>query len=55
MTTANERRQRIQTTLLEFGQHQQLTFSSDENDKSQQDLESLSKNLVNEKARTIQI
>lgn len=50
-TTANERRQRIQLTLLEFGQNHQIIFSSDENEKSQQDLDSLAKNLVNEKVR----
>lgn len=50
-TTANERRQRIQLTLLEFGQNHQIIFSSDENEKSQQDLDSLAKNLINEKSK----
>ncbi len=49
MNNPDERRKRIHSTLVEFGQLHQLLTSSAENEKPQQDIDALTKNMVNEK------
>jgi hypothetical protein len=49
LTTPDERRQRIHSTLVEFGQIHQLLTSSDDKEKPQQDIDTLTKNMVHEK------
>jgi hypothetical protein len=49
LNNPDERRKRIHSTLVEFGQIHQLLTSSDENEKPQQDIDALTKNMVNEK------
>ncbi len=49
LNNPDERRKRIHSTLVEFGQIHQLFTSSDENEKSPQDIDALTKNMVNEK------
>ncbi|CAF1475219.1 unnamed protein product [Adineta steineri] len=48
---ADERRKRIHSTLVEFGQMHQLLDTSDGNEKPQQDVDALIKNMVNEKSK----
>jgi hypothetical protein len=45
----DERRKRIHSTLVEFGQMHQLLDTSGGNDKPQQDVDALIKNMVDEK------
>jgi len=49
LTNPNERHKRIHSTLVEFGQMHQLFSSPDDNEKPQQDITSLIKNMVDEK------
>ena len=49
LTNSDERRKRIHSTLVEFGQIHQLFTSSNENEKPQQDIDSLTKSMINEK------
>jgi hypothetical protein len=49
LNNPDERRKRIHSTLVEFGQMHQLIDSSSGNDKPQQDVNALIKNMVDEK------
>ncbi len=49
LNNPDERRKRIHSTLVEFDQIHQLLTSSDENEKPQQDIDALTKNMINEK------
>ncbi|UJR25743.1 hypothetical protein I4U23_007093 [Adineta vaga] len=51
LTNADERHKRIHSTLVEFGQIHQLLPSSDDKDKSPQDINTLIKNMVDEKSK----
>ncbi|CAF2041245.1 unnamed protein product [Rotaria magnacalcarata] len=51
LNTSDERRQRIDSTLVEFGQVHQLLASLDDNEKPQQDVNALIKNMVQEKSK----
>jgi hypothetical protein len=49
LNNPDERRKRIHSTLVEFGQMHQLLDTSGGNDKPQQDVDALIKNMVDEK------
>lgn len=49
LNTPDERRKRIHSTLVEFGQAHQLLTAVDDIEKPQQDVNALIKNMVNEK------
>ena len=49
MTNPDERRKRVHSTLVEFGQMHQLIDPTSGNDKPQQDVDALIKNMVDEK------
>ena len=49
LNNPDERRKRIHSTLVEFGQIHQLLTLTDENEKPQQDIDALNKYMVNEK------
>ncbi|CAF4696304.1 unnamed protein product, partial [Rotaria magnacalcarata] len=51
LNTSDERRKRIDSTLVEFGQVHQLLASLDDNEKPQQDVNALIKNMVQEKVK----
>ncbi|CAF4188686.1 unnamed protein product [Rotaria magnacalcarata] len=51
LNTSDERRKRIDSTLVEFGQVHQLLASLDDNEKPQQDVNALIKNMVQEKSK----
>ncbi|CAF2135450.1 unnamed protein product [Rotaria magnacalcarata] len=51
LNTSDERRKRIDSTLVEFGQVHQLLASLDANEKPQQDVNALIKNMVQEKSK----
>jgi len=49
LNNPNERRKRIHSALVEFGQMHQLLDTSGGNEKPQQDVDALIKNMVDEK------
>ncbi|CAF1187164.1 unnamed protein product [Adineta steineri] len=51
LNNSDERHKRIHSTLVEFGQIHQLLTSTDDHEKPQQDINSLVKNMVNEKSK----
>lgn len=51
LTNPDERRKRIHSTILEFGQTQQLIDTSTGTEKPQQDVDALIKNMVDEKSK----
>ncbi|CAF3519053.1 unnamed protein product [Rotaria socialis] len=51
LNTSDERRRRIHSTLVEFGQVHQLLASLDDDEKPQQDVNALIKNMVQEKSK----
>ncbi len=52
LNNPDERRKRIQSALVEFGQMHQLLDTSGGNEKPQQDVDALIKNMVDEKVNT---
>ncbi len=49
LNNPEERRKRIHSALVEFGQVHQLIDTSSGNEKPQQDVDALTKNMVDEK------
>jgi Ca2+-binding EF-hand superfamily protein len=49
LNNPDERRKRVHSTLVEFGQMHQLLDTSGGNEKPQQDVDALIKNMVDEK------